>query len=73
MAGETDKEDYTDLKLELEFEWQQDQDILDLQGTRYRYKVIDEEKKKRKELNSKKTEDLLGNFMSKDVVHGFNE
>jgi hypothetical protein len=27
MAGETDKEDYTDLKFDLEFDWQQDEDI----------------------------------------------
>ena len=39
----------------------------------YRYKVIDEERKKRKDLNNRKAQDLYGNFMNKDVVHGFNE
>lgn len=73
MAGETDKEDYSDLKLEPEYEWQQNQEIAELKGANYRYKVVDEEKKKRRELNSKKTEDLYGNFLNKDVVHGFNE
>ena len=44
MAGETDKEDYTDLKLDLEFDWQQDDDIQDLcakpekNGPYYRFK-----------------------------------
>ena len=39
----------------------------------YRFRVIDEEKKKRKDLNNKKAQDLYGNFMNKDVVHGINE
>lgn len=79
MAGETDKEDYTDLRFDLEFEWQQDDDIQDIQtkkeknGPYYRFKVIDEERKKRKEQNNQKAQDLYGNFMNKDVVHGFNE
>lgn len=30
MAGETDKEDYSDLKFELEYEWEQDIDINEL-------------------------------------------
>jgi hypothetical protein len=29
MAGETDKEEYTDMKFELEYEWEQDIDIHD--------------------------------------------
>jgi hypothetical protein len=55
MAGETDKEDYTDLRFDLEFDWQQDDDIQDIQTKKeknapyYRFKVIDEERKKRKE------------------------
>ena len=39
----------------------------------YRFKIIDEERKKRKDLNNKKTMDLYGNFMNKNVVHGINE
>jgi hypothetical protein len=39
----------------------------------YRFKIVDEERKKRKDQNSKKTMDLYGNFMNKDVVHGINE
>jgi hypothetical protein len=31
MAGETDKEDYNDLKFELEYEWEQDIDIGELE------------------------------------------
>lgn len=79
MAGETDKEDYTDLRFDLEFDWQQDDDIQDIQTKKeknapyYRFKVIDEERKKRKEQNNQKAQDLYGNFMNKDVVHGFNE
>jgi hypothetical protein len=30
MAGETDKEEYTDFKFELEYEWEQDIDIHEL-------------------------------------------
>lgn len=95
MAGETDHDEYTDLKFELEYEWEQDIDIheqnkqldQDFQKSRtsvrqltkksvspfYRFKIIDEERKKRKDLNSKKAQDLYGNFMNKDVVHGINE
>ena len=79
MAGETDKEDYTDLRFDVEFDWQQDDDIQDIQTKKeknapyYRFKVIDEERKKRKEQNNQKAQDLYGNFMNKDVVHGFNE
>ena len=35
--------------------------------------MVDEERKKRKDLNNRKAQDLYGNFMNKDVVHGFNE
>jgi hypothetical protein len=35
--------------------------------------VIDEERNKRKNLNNRKAQDLYGNIMNKDVVHGFNE
>ena len=68
MAGETDKEDYTDMKLELEYEWQLDIEIREHTkkdpGSQqksssslkkrpispyYRFKVIDEERLKRKE------------------------
>jgi hypothetical protein len=30
MAGETDKEDYTDMKFELEYDWEQDIDIQEI-------------------------------------------
>jgi len=63
MAGETDKEDYTDLKFELEFEWEQDHELRAFvknqqkknppkkrpQSPYYRFKTIDEERKMRKE------------------------
>jgi len=39
----------------------------------YRYKVVDQERKRRKDQNNRKAQDLYGNFMNKDVVHGFNE
>lgn len=35
--------------------------------------MVDEERKKRKDMNNRKAQDLYGNFMNKDVVHGFNE
>jgi hypothetical protein len=51
MAGETDKEDYTDLKFELEHEWQQDIDIRDAT----RKNEPESQQKSRSDLKKKKS------------------
>ena len=113
MAGETDTEDYDDLKLHLEYEWQldielagqvtmehhqkkgsknadpedssrprcdTDADLKEEQAQKpadgspyYRCRRVDEQRKKRKELQGRNAQALYGNFMSRDFTHGVSE